>query len=157
MVWFLVTRPSSSVCWSYYVCFGVSSALRFRTGHEVLSSTGRCRFYTTGYSDTFGFHELSCPGQGRLISRHNAFRDCLCSLGQQAGLENLSIWYGGYTSWFFIWFVRDLCVDVTIVNPFTDIDKKIRDPDSFLQSAVTHKRQHYADRCSAAGKLWLQW
>ncbi len=49
---------------------------------------------------------------------------------------------------------RDLCVDVTIVNPFTDIHKKIRDPDSFLQSAVTHKRQHYADRCSAAGKLF---
>jgi hypothetical protein len=49
---------------------------------------------------------------------------------------------------------RDLCVDVTIVNPFTDIHKKIRDPDSFLQSAVTHKRQHYAARCSAAGKLF---
>jgi hypothetical protein len=40
---------------------------------------------------------------------------------------------------------RDLCVDVTIVNPFTDIHKKIRDPDFFLQSAVTHKRQQYAD------------
>jgi hypothetical protein len=25
---------------------------------------------------------------------------------------------------------RDLCVDVTIVNPFTDIHKKIRDPES---------------------------
>jgi hypothetical protein len=49
---------------------------------------------------------------------------------------------------------RDLCVDVTIVNPFTDIHKKIRDPDSFLQSAVTHKRQNYAARCSAAGKLF---
>jgi hypothetical protein len=47
---------------------------------------------------------------------------------------------------------RDLCVDVTIVNPFTDIHKKIRDP--FLQSAVTHKRQHYAARCRAAGKLF---
>jgi hypothetical protein len=43
---------------------------------------------------------------------------------------------------------------VTIVNPFTDIHKKIRDPDSFLQSAVTHKRQNYADRCRAAGKLF---
>ncbi len=66
-----------------------------------------------------------------------------------------SRWYGGYTSWFFIWFVV-ICVlmwrcdDVT--NPFNDIDKKIRVPDSFLQSAVTHKRQHYANRCSAAGK-----
>jgi hypothetical protein len=38
---------------------------------------------------------------------------------------------------------RDLRVDVTIMNPFTDIQKKIRDPDSFLQSAVTHKRQNY--------------
>jgi hypothetical protein len=37
---------------------------------------------------------------------------------------------------------------------FTDIHKKIRDPDSFLQSAVTHKRQNYADRCRAAGKLF---
>jgi hypothetical protein len=63
------------------------TALRFRTGHEVLSSTGRCCFYTTGYSDAFGFHELSCPGQVRLISRHNALRDCLYSLGQQAGLS----------------------------------------------------------------------
>jgi hypothetical protein len=27
---------------------------------------------------------------------------------------------------------RDLCVDVTIVNPFTDIHKKLRDPDSFF-------------------------
>ncbi len=42
---------------------------------------------------------------------------------------------------------RDLCVDVTIVNPFSAIHKKLRDPDSFLQSAVTHKRQNYADRC----------
>jgi hypothetical protein len=48
---------------------------------------------------------------------------------------------------------RDLCVDVTIVNPVTDIHKNIRDPDYFLQSAVTHKRQNYADRCRAAGKL----
>jgi hypothetical protein len=30
----------------------------------------------------------------------------------------------------------------------------MRDPDSFLQSAVTHKRQHYATRCSEAGKLF---
>jgi hypothetical protein len=43
---------------------------------------------------------------------------------------------------------------VTIVNPLTDIHNKIRDPDSFLQSAVTHKRQHYAARCNAAGKLF---
>jgi hypothetical protein len=43
---------------------------------------------------------------------------------------------------------------VTIVNPFTDIHKKLRDPDSFLQSAVTHKRQHYDARCNAAGKLF---
>ncbi len=43
---------------------------------------------------------------------------------------------------------------MTIVNPFTDIHKKLRDPDSFLQSAVTHKRQHYAARRNAAGKLF---
>jgi hypothetical protein len=49
---------------------------------------------------------------------------------------------------------RDLWIDVTIVNPFTDKHKKLRDADSFLQSAVTHKRQHYAARCSAAGKLF---
>ncbi len=51
---------------------------------------------------------------------------------------------------------RELCVDVTIVIPFTDIHKKIRVPDSFLQSAIvkTHKRQNYADRCRAAGKLF---
>jgi hypothetical protein len=42
---------------------------------------------------------------------------------------------------------------VTIVNPFIDIHKKIRGPDSSLQSAVTQKRQNYADRCRAAGKL----
>jgi hypothetical protein len=47
-----------------------------------------------------------------------------------------------------------LIVYVTIVNPFTGIHKKIRDPDSFLQSAVTHKRQHYGARCNAAGKLF---
>jgi hypothetical protein len=40
------------------------------------------------------------------------------------------------------------------VNPFTDIHKKLQDPDSFLQSTVTHKRQHYAARCNAAGKLF---
>jgi YD repeat-containing protein len=139
------------------------TALRFRIGHEVLSSTGRCRFCTTGHFDTFGFHELSCPGQGRLISRHNALQDCLYSLGQQAGLsvqrepQNLlqdgsgdkpaNVLFGSF------YHGRDLCFDVTIVNPFTDIHKKIRGPDSFLQSAVTHKRQHYAARCSAAG-VW---
>jgi hypothetical protein len=32
--------------------------------------------------------------------------------------------------------------------------KKIRDPDSFLQSAVTHKPQNNADRCRAAVKLF---
>ncbi len=117
----------------------------------------------------FGFHELSCPGQGRLISRHNALRDCLYSVGQQAGLsvrrepQNLfqydlgdkpadvlfGLFYHG----------RDVCVDVTIVNLFTDIHKKTRDPVSFLQSAVTHKRQNYADRdrCRAAGKLYAVW
>ncbi len=40
------------------------------------------------------------------------------------------------------------------MNPFTEIHKKLRDPDSFLQSAVNHKRQHYTARCSAAGKLF---
>jgi hypothetical protein len=35
-----------------------------------------------------------------------------------------------------------------------DIHKKFLEPDSFLQSAVTHKRQHYAARCNAAGKLF---
>jgi hypothetical protein len=45
-------------------------------------------------------------------------------------------------------------MDVTIVNPFTDIHKKICDPDYFLQSAVAHKRQSYADRCRAEGKLF---
>jgi hypothetical protein len=40
------------------------------------------------------------------------------------------------------------------VNPSTDIHKKLRDPDYFLQLAVTHKRQHYAARCNAAGKLF---
>ncbi len=49
---------------------------------------------------------------------------------------------------------RDLFVDVTIVNPFTGIHKKLRDPVSFLQSGATHKRQHYAIRFSAAGKLF---
>jgi hypothetical protein len=63
------------------------TALRFRTGHDVMSSIGRCRFCAFGHSGTFSFHELSCPGQDRLISRHNALRDCLYSLGQQAGLS----------------------------------------------------------------------
>jgi hypothetical protein len=116
------------------------TALRFRTGHDVLSSIGRCRFCASGHSDTFGFHELSCPGQGRLISRYNALRDCVYSLGQQTGLsvrrepQNLlqdgtgdkpaDFLFGSF------YHGRDLCVDVTIVNPFTDILKKIRDPDS---------------------------
>jgi hypothetical protein len=102
--------------------------------------------------------------KGRLISRHNALRDSLYSLGQRAGLsvqrepQNLlqdgtgdkpaDVLFGSF------YHGLDLCVDVTIVNPFTDIHKKIRDPDSFLQSAVTHKRQHYVARCSAAGKLF---
>jgi hypothetical protein len=37
---------------------------------------------------------------------------------------------------------RDLCVDLTRI----DIHKKIRDPDSFLQSAVTHKLQIDAEQ-----------
>jgi hypothetical protein len=85
-------------------------------------------------------------------------------LGQQAGLsvqrepQNLlqdgtgdkpaAVLFGSF------YHGRDLCVDVTIVNPFTDIHKKLRDPDSFLQSAVTHKPQHYAARYNAAGKLF---
>jgi hypothetical protein len=161
MVWFLVTLPYAGLTMT---ALEYRTALRFRTGHEVLSSTGRCRFCTTGHFDTFGFHELSCPGQGRLVSCHNALRDCLYSLGQQAGLsvqqepQNLlqdgtghkpaDVLFGSF------YHGRDLCVDVTIVNPFTDIHKKLRDPDSFLQSAVTHKRQHYAARCNTAGKLF---
>jgi hypothetical protein len=49
---------------------------------------------------------------------------------------------------------RDLCVDVDTVNPFTDIHKKVRDPDSLLQSAITHKRQNYAYRCRPAGNIF---
>jgi hypothetical protein len=64
------------------------TALRFRTGHDVLSSIARCRFCA---SDTFGFRELSYPGQIRLLYRHNALHDCLYSLAQQAGDENLRI------------------------------------------------------------------
>jgi hypothetical protein len=42
---------------------------------------------------------------------------------------------------------RDLCVDVTIVNPFTR---------TFAAQILsfTRKRQNYADRCRAAGKLF---
>jgi hypothetical protein len=49
---------------------------------------------------------------------------------------------------------KDVEGEIIQVFRFSDIHKKIRHPDSFLQSAVTHKRQIYADRCRAAGKLF---
>ncbi len=48
------------------------TAKRFQTGHDVLNSIVRCRFCASRHSGTFGFHGLSCPGQGRRISRHDA-------------------------------------------------------------------------------------
>ncbi len=49
-----------------------------------------------------------------------------------------------------------MAISLTNVLWFFDIHKKIRDPDSFLKSAVTHKRQNYADRCTdlRSGKLF---
>jgi hypothetical protein len=89
--------------------------------------------------DTFGVHELSCPGQGRLISHHSTLSEiCLYFLGQQAALllqreppylledstgnTPTDVLFGSF---------YDECVDVTVVNHFPDTHKKIRDPVSF--------------------------
>ncbi len=46
---------------------------------------------------------------------------------------------------------RDLCVDVTVVNPLFDIYDKMKQKDKYLDEAVKQKNIRYAERCNAAG------
>ncbi len=107
-----------------------------------------------------GHHELSCAGKGRRILRHNAIRDCLFDLGLKAAMtvrkepsllcdgtgdKPADVLFASFSQG------RDLCVDVTVVNPLIDIYEKMKHEDNYLAEAVKQKNNRYAERCNAAG------
>ncbi len=93
--------------------------------------------------------------------RHNAIRDCLFDLGLKAGMtvrkepqrllcdgtgdKPAEVLFASFSQG------RDLCVDVTVVNPLIDIYEKMKHEDNYLAEAVKQKNNRYAERYNAAG------
>ena len=135
------------------------NALMYRMGIPVRRQE-ECKNCACGASlDRYGDHDVSCGRDGRFWKRHNAVRDLLYDMASSVGLEvkkeaphllgddngerPADLLLGNHGP-----YLRNVCVDVTVVSPLTKQDQCSKEAGYMLRITENLKRQRYATQCA---------